>query len=62
VLTVLRRVAERREPFPLEGRDRFGVRFEIDHVARHEPDHPAADEDAGAAEHTAHVDRAELSK
>jgi len=62
VLTVLRRVAERREPFPLEGRDRFGVGFQVNHVARDEPDHPAVDEDAGATEHAAHFDRAERSK
>jgi len=62
MLAALGRVAEWRESFPLESGNRFGVGLEIDHIARNEPNHPAIDENARAAEHAAHVDRPELSK
>jgi len=62
MLAVLGRVAEGSEAFLLERGNRFGIRFQIDHVAGHKRDHPPVDEHACAAEHAAHRDRSKVSK
>ena len=62
MLAVLCRIAERREALPLEIGNCFGIGLEIDHLARDQRDHPAFDEDTGAAEHAAHVDGTEFGK
>ena len=45
MLAVLGRVAEGSKPFLLEHRDRLGIRFQIDHVARNETDHLPVDDE-----------------
>jgi len=62
MLAVLGRVAEGSESLPLEGRYRFGVGFEIDHLARNQRDHPLVHEHAGAAKHAADRYRSELDE
>ena len=53
MLAVFGRIAESAEAFRLEGRDRFGIGLEVDHIARDQRHHPSVDKDALTAEHAA---------
>src|SRR2546430_1666355 len=54
MFAVFGRIAEGSEAFLLEGRNRLGIRLEIDRVAGDKSDHSSVDENPGAAEHATH--------
>ncbi len=55
-------VFERPAALRLEARDGVGVGFQIDFAARHQAEHDAVGEQAGAAEQAAHFDRTETGE